>query len=332
MDKVRPLVSVISGYYNRENFVDESIKSLINQTYSNIEVIIFDDYSTDNTYSNLLKFASDKRVRIIRHEVNKGFVKGLIDAISESKGEYIAIHGSGDISHPNRIEKQVTILDKFKDVGVVGCTVTNIRYNKNYRELYRSKINTTKFHGSAKEIILQKNLFTHGEVMFRRTMYEEVGGYRPLFTYAQDRDLWCRMSKVCNFYIVPEPLYSRKLLPDGVGSKLKKLIIQKMLSEFARQCHERVLKGGKDYIDEFGNQALFFFKYNKRISKEFFFVCYRKYLASDFSEGKWLARFVPSKTINFYSLKSYFYFYLLAGLTKRYFELKGRRRSVEVEN
>lgn len=322
-----PLVSIISGYYNRENFVAESIDSLLKQTYSNIEIIIFDDCSKDNTHQNLLQFSNDNRVKIIRHETNIGFVNGLINAINSSRGEYIAIHGSGDISHPNRIERQVAILNEFKDVGVVGCTVTNVRYDKNYNILYRTNINNEKFHGSAKESILVKNIFTHGEVMFRKSIYDRVGGYRPQFAYAQDRDLWCRMSRLCDFFIVPEPLYSRKLLPDGVGSKLHKLIVQRLLSEFARQCHENVLAGKKDYIDEYGNQALFFFSYNKRISKEFFFMCYRKYLSADYKEGKWLSKFILSKTINFYSLKCFIYFDVFGGITRRYFEIKRKRRA-----
>ena len=62
MNKLNPLVSIITGYYNREHLVDESLQSLIDQTYSNIEIIIFDDCSTDNTYKKLCRFKIDKRV------------------------------------------------------------------------------------------------------------------------------------------------------------------------------------------------------------------------------------------------------------------------------
>ncbi|MDZ7835005.1 MAG: glycosyltransferase family 2 protein [Alkalibacterium sp.] len=113
------LVSIVTVYYNRENQVKESIESLLNQTYQNIEIIAVDDGSTDNTYK-LLSSYKDSRLKVIRH-TNSGFVKSIRKAIEHSNGDIIAVHGSGDISFLNRIEKQVSVLKNNSRIGVVSC-------------------------------------------------------------------------------------------------------------------------------------------------------------------------------------------------------------------
>ena len=125
MAESEPLVSVISAYYNREDHVEESIQSLLDQTYENLEIITHvDDGSTDNTLERLRRF-DDPRLKIVTHE-NCGLVLSFIKAIEMSSGEYIAIHGSGDLSLPRRIEKQAALLQEKEKVGVVGCYVNNI--------------------------------------------------------------------------------------------------------------------------------------------------------------------------------------------------------------
>jgi glycosyltransferase involved in cell wall biosynthesis len=261
--ETQPLVSIISGYYNRENYVDESITSLINQSYSNIEIIIFDDNSKDNTYQKLKSFEDrDSRVKIIRHAVNKGFVRGIIDAIAIAKGEFIAIHGSGDISFRNRIALQAEVLASRSNVGVVGCYLENVTFASDGRENVR--IVEKDLDGDAKHLLLTENPFTHGEVMFRRSIYDKTKGYRELFTFTQDFDLWCRMSFYGDFYIVKEVLYRRFMLADGASVKTEKKILQQMLREFAIQNHELKLNNKTDVIDHYGIQSLFYFDFTKR--------------------------------------------------------------------
>ncbi|MBD8490473.1 glycosyltransferase [Echinicola sp. CAU 1574] len=319
----QPLVSIITGFYNRKNHVTSSIESLINQTYPNIEIIIFDDCSTDGTYEELKKMElSSPRIKLIKHESNIGFVKGMINAIKLSKGEFVAVHGSGDISTADRIDKQIIPFLQFETVGVVGCTVLNTRLDKQGKPLSEKKINQEKFHGSMEKSILDKNPYTHGEVMFRRKFYDKVGGYRPQFRFAQDRDLWCRMSRVCDFYIVPEVLYKRFLHMDGASTKTDKILIQRLLSEFACQCHEQVLNGREDYIEKYKDQGLLLIQYNKRLSKKFYSLCMRKYKTKEYKDGKQLAKFLLSKSFNYYSLKWFFLFYILSPFMKIYVERK----------
>lgn len=257
-----PLVSIVCGYYNRENYVDTSIKTLINQTYKNLEILIFDDCSTDQTLAKLEELeSSDDRIRIIRHQVNKGFVKGLTAAINLASGKYIAIHGSGDISYPTRIEEQVNILEAREEIGVVGCFVENIYSSKGSEEirLWKKTVN-----GDARNLLLEENPFTHGEVMYRKSIYDQVGGYRDLFTFSQDFDLWCRMSLHCHFYTIERVLYRRHLLADGASVRFDKKILQQTLREFGIQNHELRLAGKEDLLDNYGYQSMLFFQFTKR--------------------------------------------------------------------
>ena len=135
-----------------------------------------------------VKKADDPRLIPIYHEENIGFVAGLLDAISKARGEYIAIQGSGDVSMPARIEKQKNLLDAHPEVGIVGCHYENYVQTSGVVRKRTPNANDTTL-GS----LLDQNVFTHGEVMFRKSTYEKAGGYRPQFTFCQDYDLWLRM-------------------------------------------------------------------------------------------------------------------------------------------
>ena len=305
-------VSIICGFYNRENRLEESVESLINQSHKNLEIILFDDCSTDNTLAKLKKYETDFRVKIIQHKENIGFVSGLINAIQVASGKYIAIHGSGDISEPNRIEEQVHILNTKPAIGVVGCGVTNVKLdneNNTVYEHYRYK----PCDGNQKYGILTQNFFTHGEVMFRKDKYDEVGGYRKEFKYAQDRDLWCRMSRVCDFYTINKPLYRRFYMSDGVGTVKNKLLIQRHLSEFACQCHEEVLAGGRDYLEEFGEKGFFFFKVNKRFAEGFERICREKVKGNEIEDSKFFASYIFSHYKGLVAIKCYVLYNVLNG-------------------
>jgi glycosyltransferase involved in cell wall biosynthesis len=262
-----PLVTVITPYYNRAEHVTESIQSLLSQTYPNLEIIAVDDGSTDDTLARLKGF-SDPRYRVLAKQ-NGGLVSALRQAIGEARGSLIAIHGSGDLSHPERIARQVEAMASSPEVGVVGCWVHNgVRRKEGYFLL--KPPNGLPFTPT----LLERNLFTHGEAMFRRDVYDRVGGYRTLFRHGQDLDLWLRMSRHCDYRIVEEPLYTRLGMRQSVSGNTARLLLQQRLAEFARQSCESVLAGGKDLIDAHGDVAPFYAKRSTRLSKELYTLGY----------------------------------------------------------
>ncbi len=200
-------VLAVTIFHNRKALAARSLQSLEDQDYQNLQVIAVDDGSVDGT-AEVLMNSSSARCKIITSN-NFGFTNQLVNAIESSNSEYIAIHGSGDISYPSRISKQVQFLEDNASVGVVGCRTFDHRSNStNINSSSQIPINPERQ-------IISRNFFHHGEVLFRRSIYEMAGGYRRFFIYAQDRDLWCRMSRHASFGICSEVLYER-------GSKSKR--------------------------------------------------------------------------------------------------------------
>lgn len=256
----RPLVSIVTVYYNRCNSVDKSVASLLNQTYDNFEIIVVDDGSTDGTRERLRSF-SDPRLRLVE-QVNSGFTKAIRAGIAVARGSLIAVHGSGDVSLPQRIERQVEAMEARPDVVVVGCHVQGARIGRSgYVQV--ATPNGLAFGPS----LLKHNLFAHGEVMFRRSTYDACGGYRSFFRLAQDIDLWLRMSVHGGYHIVEEVLYTRENSSNGVSANPEKVFLQKKYSEFARQCAESVDAGHGDLLERHGSAAPFYMQRSARLSK-----------------------------------------------------------------
>lgn len=228
-----PKVSVITGFYNRGALLERTIESILGQTFTDFELVVFDDKSKDDTAERLAELATrynDPRFSYVVHETNTGFVAGLAQAIERSSGEYIAIQGSGDASLPARLERQVAILDTQSDVGVVGGWYYNVQEGLGTRRLRQPDANSMTY-----DELLQGNLFSHGEVMIRRSDYDTAGGYRTEFVNAQDYDLWLRMRKITRFATVPEPVYERYVQFDGVSYVPSKIIQQSGYSISARR-------------------------------------------------------------------------------------------------
>lgn len=243
-----PEVSVVTAFYNRSEAVRCSVQSLLDQTHSSFEIVAVDDGSTDKTLEALQGF-NDPRLRIIAQQ-NTGFTAAISHAIRAARGRFIAIHGAGDISLSQRLERQSEILRTRPDVGVVGCHVDNDDLFGQDPRILASPEGLPFF-----ETLLTRNLFTHGEVMFRRELYERVGGYREYFTFAQDRDLWLRISRHADYAIVPEVLYRRRRFDGGVSRDARKLFRQAFLSDFAVQNARIEVKTGRDLFERYGNNA-----------------------------------------------------------------------------
>ncbi len=208
-----PLVSVITGYYNRKENLAESIQSVLNQDYPNFEFIVFDDCSTDGTKELLQHFkGKDERFYLIEHEQNIGFTKGIIQAISFAKGKYIAIHGAGDISFPLRIRKQVELLESNPTIGIAGCLIEDIYDGDTH--LYTPLTKNGDYN------------FSQGEVMYRKSLYYQVGGYNALFKYGQFTMLKLDLIKISKAAYIEEVLYKRIHYSNGVTRNNKRKLEQ----------------------------------------------------------------------------------------------------------
>jgi glycosyltransferase involved in cell wall biosynthesis len=262
-----PKVAILSVFYNRENFVWDSVTSLLVQTYQNLEIILVDDNSKDNTFQLIKNLTiGDDRVRCIRNSINKGFTQTLIDTIQDLDAEYIAIHGSGDISIESRISVQVEYLLNNPNVGVVTTDLVNstaIVYDG-------TRITTTD--------LLEKNRITHGAVMFRMECYRLVGGYRSFFHTRQDKDLWFRMSLITDIHFIPKKLYKLVPMGDSVSQNGSNTGLQTLLSSFASFLISERIRFGYDSLDKYGPHSALYF--NPAISNKLFWRNARKSLFS----------------------------------------------------
>lgn len=174
--------------YNGEKYLREAVDSILNQTFTDFEFIIINDGSTDGT-REILESYSDSRIRLF-HQENIGLTKSLNKGLKSVLGEYIARQDADDISHRDRIDYQVSFLDKHMCIGLVGTNVAFIDQRGTIFSFWRPP--TT--HDDIRKQLLKGNSFCHGSVMFRKECLETVGYYREQFRYTQDYDLWFRIS------------------------------------------------------------------------------------------------------------------------------------------
>jgi glycosyltransferase involved in cell wall biosynthesis len=158
---MKPLVSILIPVYNRENLVAQTIESALSQTYKNIEIIIVDNCSTDNTWEVLEKYSkSDQRIKIFKNLTNLGPVRNWIRCIEECSGEYSNFLYSDDIIHENFIDITLGILHKSKKIGFVRTKITDRDKNLQVEKIISNK-KEEKMSGS---LYIYKKITGHGSL------------------------------------------------------------------------------------------------------------------------------------------------------------------------
>jgi len=238
-----PKVVVVSPYYNRANYVDRTMCSMREQTYADFVSYFIDDGSKDDTYEQMLKFASDKVIP--KRQDNCGFVDSLINMINSTESDYIAIQGSGDVSLPQRLERQAAFLDANPGHVVVGCHREMVSERTGRKTVISPIVPNDPFNH-----LQARNLFSHGEVMMRRSAYEKAGGYRSFFTYRQDLDLWLRMLEQGHLAVLPDVLYRTYVLSESVSTNVRKETLAIACRHFAVYCARERRAGRSDPLQE----------------------------------------------------------------------------------
>lgn len=240
-----PEVSVVMAVYNGAEHLTETINSVLSQADVDLEFIIVNDGSTDETLPRLREHAErDPRIRILDKE-NAGLTQALIAGCEYARGNYIARQDVGDVSLPKRLAYQTSALDQNKNLAFVSCWTEFC--GPNWEHLYSLKGN-----GLATEplSILSPNQkhgvvdgpTHHSSVMFSRHHYLACGGYRQNFYYGQDWDLWYRLAATGLFQMVCDLLVKVRVFPNSISMNRKKT-----QEEFARLSLEamRLRTSGK---------------------------------------------------------------------------------------
>lgn len=209
------LVSVIMPAYNAELHIFEAVHSVLNQTHSNLELIVLDDGSTDNTLK-ILQSINDSRLILHKNKENQGIVKTLNKAVMLSSGLYIARMDADDVSSPDRLEKQLKFLLE-NDLDIVSAVVR--KFNDNYSRNFPFEMNSKEIIYALAYFnpIVHPCAFGYSEI-FKKFPYKEE------FKWAEDYKLWCDLSVAqFKFGIQKDVLLNYRLHPSQVSVKNKKI-------------------------------------------------------------------------------------------------------------
>jgi len=194
-----PPISVVMPVHNALPFLNESIKSILNQTLSDFEFVILDDGSTDGSTEALHEWArKDNRIRLYQNSTCLGLSGSSNFIVSKSRAPFVARMDADDISHPDRLKRQWETIQGQTQVVAVGTLCDGIdaegrtvRPRDRWRIVRRSKYVP----------------FPHGSAMFRRETFDAVGGYKEWFMSGEDQDLFFRMTRKGQVVTLPDVLY-----------------------------------------------------------------------------------------------------------------------------
>lgn len=197
----RPIVSVVMSVHNGQDFLRDAVDSILQQTFTDIELLVADDASTDAT-RDILAGYSDPRVRLFFNESNRGLTRNLNRLIHEARGAYIARMDHDDVSLPHRLARQVAFLDRNPEVGLIGAAAEVINaHGQGIGVVYKPEN-----HGEIVAHFEHSNCIVHPTAMIRRSVLDQVGLYDENYRYAQDYDLWLRICEISRAHNLPEIL------------------------------------------------------------------------------------------------------------------------------
>lgn len=207
-----PRVSVLMPVYNAAPFVEQAVRSILQQTFTDLELIVVDDGSTDGS-AQIVAAIADPRLRLVRQPTNAGIVAALNTALEHARGEYLARMDADDISEPQRIERQVAFLDQHPDVLVLGSA---------YRRMEDDRVvHMPLTHEEIRLALLTHNPIAHPTVMMRARLPQGGPLRYPADTApAEDQALWSTLVQVGRMANLPEPLIRYRTHP---GQSTKRL-------------------------------------------------------------------------------------------------------------
>lgn len=211
----KPLVSVVLASYNHESFIGEAVHSVLNQSYSNLELIVVDDGSSDGS-AQILKQIDDPRLKVVllaenrrQHPRNTG--------AALATGKYIAFQNSDDIWHPDKVAQQVAFLESspqstacFTGVGVVDDQSKSLK-NTWLHSLFTHK--NWERHALLRQFFDVGNCFCISSAMLRLADFKSLGGFRESLVQLSDFDLWVQLAGMGEIHLIQRELTHMRLLP-----------------------------------------------------------------------------------------------------------------------
>ena len=278
-----PLVSVIMATFNEpKRFIEESISSILNQTYSKLELLIADDSTKEETIKVIDDFAAnDDRVRVIRKETRMGFVNALNIALKEAKGDFIARMDGDDISFPDRIRKEVDYLTNHKDAAMVYSSYISI---DEMGQIISRSFPPINYFFLKHQLNCGNNPVVHPAVMVNLNVsgpirYDNVCA-------AEDYLLWLKIAQKGKIGVINKPLVKYRILQDSLSRRIDNqnfyyFILMLLVNKFSLQTtitdkESQIFSNIYKHLKEISNTTTIS---NATIKKQHvFYVKYKKYL------------------------------------------------------
>jgi len=223
-----PLVSVICLCYNHARFLHEALDSVVNQTYPNLEILVVDDASTDNSPALLQQYqARHPEIKLILHQKNTGNCQAFNEVFAQCSGEFIIDFATDDVLLPNRITEQVKAFAQLDNTyGVIYTDAElideNSRFIRNfYKQNAQGEIPVLPPTGDVFAHILSHSFLCPPTMIFRREVYAALNGYDATLAY-EDFDFWVRASREFKFFFLNQITTRRRLHPDSLSRQAYK--------------------------------------------------------------------------------------------------------------
>jgi glycosyltransferase involved in cell wall biosynthesis len=292
---MNPLVSVILPTYNRADFLGRSIGSVLGQTFSDFELIVVDDASTDHS-REVIDAIDDQRLIYLKHERNRGGSAARNTGIKAARGKFIAFQDSDDEWLPEKLEKQITILtDTPYHVGVAYTGFW--RFHEKDREYIPGPFHQVK-EGQIHRELLKASFITTQAAVVKKECFQKAGMFDETLPRLQDWELFLRISKYYEFRYIPEPLVHSFFTEGCISSKPKALV------EAIEIILKKHLEDYKTHPEAYANQLIslsapYESEYDLKKSREYllkaFKISHRPGLLVAFMASFWGRRF-----FNFY--------------------------------
>jgi len=241
-------ITVVMSVFNAEKYLVDAVESILNQTFSDFEFIIFEDASTDNSLQILEEFEKkDNRIKLIKNTVNlgvKGFIANLNRGLEMAETEFIARMDNDDIAEPDRFEKQLNYLEKNRNIFMVGSDIQLIDKDGNNIRL----LPAISSDNDIKKNMLRKIAMYHPALLFRN---DKKIRYREKMYYCEDYDLYFQMiTEKYAFGNINESLLKYRVLDASMSRKQDK-VIKNLFINKAKEFFKERLETGQDSYDNF---------------------------------------------------------------------------------
>ncbi|MEQ8473929.1 MAG: glycosyltransferase family A protein [Marinoscillum sp.] len=231
-------ISVLMSAYNAEDYISEAIRSIVNQTYTEWELLICDDASSDRT-SQIVKSYKDTRIKLYRNQENLKKPRSINYLFTKSCGSLITVHDADDVSLPRRFEKLVAVFRNDSELYMCGHIIERMNINGKPLGLFRKKAAN---YEEIKKAMSESNTDGDPSVFIRREVFDKIGEvFRPYFNNNMDYDLALRVIEKFRSTNIKEVLSYYRNVPNSISKGVvthKKLITHYITKELAKQRQE----------------------------------------------------------------------------------------------